>query len=202
MKKVLSLIFILTFLLVGCNNPTVENSEIENSTVESSDKSDKDLLDVIDNKIPFVDANNNEVFLKDYKISEYDNYDFSPFEYASVDFDGDKTNELVILETQQNFYLILRYDEAKNKIYGYHADVRSLIDLKTDGTFMQSSGAGINSISKLNFENGEIVFTELALKNDFDKEYKINKDDAQPEDVNSFFDEWNAVPKVSWISIK
>lgn len=202
MKKVLSLIFILTFLLVGCNNPTVENSEIENSTVESSDKSDKDLLDVIDNKIPFVDANNKEIFLKDYKISEYDNYDFSPFEYASVDFDSDKTNELVISETQQNFYLILRYDEAKNKIYGYNADVRSLIDLKTDGTFMQSSGAGINSISKLKFENGEIVFTELALKNDFDKEYKINKDDAQPEDVNSFFDEWNAVPTVSWISIK
>ncbi|MBQ9354821.1 MAG: hypothetical protein IJT84_04000, partial [Clostridia bacterium] len=70
MKKVLSLIFILTFLLVGCNNPTVE----------SLYKSDKDLLDVIDNKIPFVDANNKEIFLKDYKISEYDNYDFSPFE--------------------------------------------------------------------------------------------------------------------------
>lgn len=201
MKKVLSLIFILTFLLVGCNNPTVENSEIENSTVESSDKSDKDLLDVIDNKIPFVDANNKEIFLKDYKISEYDNYDFSPFEYALVDFDGDKTNELIISETQQNFYLILQYNEAENKIYGYPVDVRSLIDLKADGTFMQSSGAGINSISKLKFENGEIVFTELALKNDFDKEYKINKEDTQPEDVNSFFDKWNALPSVSWLSV-
>ena len=67
---------------------------------------------------------------------------------------------------------------------------------------MQSSGAGINSISKLKFENSEIVFTELALKNDFDKEYKINNEDTQPEDVNSFFDNWNAVPTVSWISIK
>ena len=191
MKKALCLIFVLTFLLVGCNN----------QKVKSSDTIRKELLNVIENKTSFLDANNQEVLLKDYQIPECVDYVFSPLEYALVDFDGDKTEELVILDARKNFYQILRYDKSTNKFYGYTMNIRSLIDLKTDGTFMQSSGAGINSISKLNFENGEIVFTELALKNDYDKEYKINQKNAKPEDVKSFFDEWTALPTVSWTGI-
>lgn len=191
MKKSLCLLsaFLIVLTLTACNRLRKDYKE--------------ELLNAMNSKVPFVSSDSKNVYLKDYQIPDLnEKYDFSPFEYTFVDFDNDEIKELVVKDEKQNYYQIFHYDKKFRSIYGYTVGVRSLIELKTDGTFMQSSGAGISSINKLHFENGKIVFDELAFQNDYENQYKIDGEFVKKKDINAYFNKWGVSTDSKWIKIK
>ena len=115
--------------------------------------------------------------------------------------DNDHIDELVIFDAKMTYYLVLRYDNKK--VYGYHIGARSLVDLRTDGSFMTSSAAGINSIGTMSFDGSEYQVMDKAVSNDNIKEYFIDSVKTDQETAKKYFDDWdkNTTP-ISWITIE
>lgn len=65
---------------------------------------------------------------------------FEPEEYTILDLDRDGADELIVKLMGQGGYLILHPTE--DGLWGYTQVVRGMMDLKADGTFTGSSGAG------------------------------------------------------------
>ncbi len=87
--------------------------------------------------------------------------------YAFIDLDGDGAAEAA-LEISQPWeneaylsgYLILR--EQDGAVRGYEMYIRSMNELKADGSFLYSSGAMDNGFAFLRFENGLPVLSPFA----------------------------------------
>ena len=84
--------------------------------------------------------------------------------FAVVDMDGDTLPEIV-LETEDddgylNGYCILRYRQGE--VWGYAIGVRSLENLRADGTHMGDAGAGDIWIEKLYFIDDTFAREEMA----------------------------------------
>ena len=142
-----------------------------NTTQNTSTDTKQLLLNVMNNKQKFIDEDNNEVYFKDFKIVE--NQTAKVDKYAFVDMDKDGTEELVIYTTSDyGAYVILHYEN--NKVYGYMIGVRSLENLKTDGSFMGSSGANSNEYSRMTFNKNSYSIKTEAVYDGTDKIYKIN----------------------------
>ena len=145
-----------------------------NTTQNTSTDTKQLLLNVMNNKQKFIDEDNNEVYFKDFKIVE--NQTAKVDKYAFVDMDKDGTEELVIYTTSDyGAYVILHYEN--NKVYGYMIGVRSLENLKTDGSFMGSSGANSNEYSRMTFNKNSYSIKTEAVYDGTDKIYKINNND-------------------------
>lgn len=126
---------------------------------------------------------------------------FTPESYTYVDFDFDNVEEMVINSMELDYYLVLRY--CDDKVYGYIVGVRSIIDLRTDGSFMTSSSAAVNSISNLSFSGTSFEIKHKANENDFDNEYLLNGKTSNKETVKKYFSDWDKnTTKVSWTQIK
>lgn len=168
-----------------------------NSTTTTSSKTDTKqlLLDVMNNKQKFIDKDNKEVFLKDFKIVE--NQTAKVDKYAFVDMDKDGTEELVIYTTSDyGAYVILHYEN--NKVYGYMIGVRSLENLKTDGSFMGSSGANSNEYSTMTFNKNTYTIKTEAVYDETNKEYKINNVKVSEKEIKEYAENWNKKENVSW----
>ena len=143
-----------------------------------------------------------EQTLEKYHFQTIDNayYSFVPEQYAFVDMDNDNIDELVILDVKITYYLVLHYENEK--VYGYNIGARSLIDLRTDGSFLTSSGAGINSIGNMCFDGIECKVINKALANDNDQEYFIDGKKTDQKTSKKYFDDWNEnTTKISWNTI-
>lgn len=215
MKKliiILTLIFVFSF--AGCTavksdekkddkNPSCV-TESENQNAEAKEA----LQRVLENEQTFIAETRlfadetAECTLDKYHFQTYDNahYVFVPEQYAFVDMDNDNTDELVILDAIMNYYLVLRYENQK--VNGYRIDARSLIDLRTDGSFMISGGAGVNSIGNMCFEDGECKVVNKAFANDYDREYFIDDKQTDQTTFKEYFDDWyENTTAVSWQKI-
>ena len=192
MKKILAIFLCLTmcFGFIGCRN-----------TEKMNDEAREALQRVLENEQTFT-AQTTEYTLEKYHFQINDNaYDvFVPEQYAFVDMDNDNIDELVIFDSMMNYYLVLHYENEK--VNGYRIDVRSLIDLRTDGSFMTSSGAGINSISNMCFDGSECKVIDKALANDYDQEYFIDGKKTDQKTSKKYFDDWyENTTKISWNTI-
>ena len=112
----------------------------------------KDLLTaVFNNEKTFITEKGEAVLLKNYAVGNgalatplYAN----PVEFVFVDFDDDKTDEMVInISADYGTYLVLHCNGLD--VYGYEFGARALQVLKIDGSFMGSNGAGSNYYCKL-----------------------------------------------------
>lgn len=161
------------------------------------------LTEVLDNTGVFTvknpdTGNTTKETLENYQL--YNNR-FVPKQYTFVDLNADGIEELVIFDIHQNNYLVLRYNGER--VYGYVLGSRSLINLKTDGTFMTSSGAAINSISRISFVGTSYQITDLAFENDFDKEYLLDGEATEQETVQKYFSDWETnTTRVTWETIE
>ena len=143
-----------------------------------------------------------EQTLEKYHFQTIDNayYSFVPEQYAFVDMDNDNVDELVILDAKITYYLVLRYENKK--VNGYNIAARSLIDLRTDGSFMTSSAAGISSIGNMYFDGNECKVVNKAVANDTEQEYFIDGKETDQETSKKYFDDWNEnTTKISWNTI-
>ena len=181
MKKLIAILMCLVICVafVGCNNTDNQNDEAREA-----------LQRVLENEQTFT-AQTTEYTLEKYHFQINDNayYVFFPEQYAFVDMDNDNIDELVILDSMMNYYLVLHYENEK--VNGYRIDVRSLIDLRTDGSFMTSSAAGINSIGNMCFDGSECKVINKALANDYDQEYFIDGKKTDQKTSKKYFDDWN-----------
>lgn len=192
MKKLIAFFMCLVICVafVGCKNTENQNDEAREA-----------LQRVLENEQTFT-AQNTKYTLEKYHFQTYDNayYVFVPEQYAFVDMDNDNIDELVILDSMMKYYLVLHYENEK--VNGYRIDVRSLIDLRTDGSFMTSSAAGINSIGNMCFDGSKCKVINKALANDNDQEYFIDSKKTDQETSKKYFDDWNEnTTKISWITI-
>ena len=178
----------------------------KNNTIEKSNTTEKSelLIGVLRNETKFIDEDGNEVYLKDYKILSAFNYIYPlnavPEKYAWVDFDVDGQYELVVyavgVSSDIGGYLVFHIEN--DRVFGFEFLERGMIDLKEDGTYIKSAGAGINWFCSLRFTNSTYEETELAYKNDYEKEYKLDGKKATAEEAKAFCDDYEKKKGVSW----
>lgn len=202
MKKVLAILLsgLLCLSFVGCGKT---DNKKQNDQVKET------LLNVLKNEQTFIAKTNivsdksTEQILEQYhfQTSADTYYSFLPKCYAFVDMDNDDIDELIIMDVKLTYYLVLHYDNKT--VYGYNIGIRNLTDLKTDGSFMSSSAAGINSIGNICFDGVEYEIINKALSNENEQEYFIDGEKTDKQTLQKYFDDWNkSTTAVDWIQIE
>jgi|GEM_PF-1995872 len=161
---------------------------------DSSDETEK-LLAVLNNEKTFINESAESVFFKDHKA--FGSVEAVPEKYALLDLDGEGTEELIVhIASDIGAYTVFNvYD---GKVYGFDFWERAIIDLKTDGSFMQSSGAAENSFATLQFEKDHYVIVEQAYINDLANFYRVNGASATAEEASAFADTFHKKDAVQW----
>ena len=200
MKKLMVIFMCLVMCVsfVGCNNTEKQNDEAKETLQRVLEKEQTFTAKTI----AFSDKTTEQT-LEKYHFQTIDNayYSFVLKQYAFVDMDNDNIDELVILDVKITYYLVLHYENEK--VYGYNIGARSLIDLRTDGSFMTSSAGGISSIGNMCFDGSECKVINKALANDYDQEYFIDGKKTDQKTSKKYFDDWNEnTSKISWVTIK
>lgn len=165
----------------------------------------KDLLTaVLNNEKTFITEKGEAVLLKNYAVGNgelatplYAN----PVEYVFVDFDEDKTDEMVInISSDYGGYLVLHCNGLD--VYGYEFGVRALQALKTDGSFMGSNGAASNYYCRLTFDDNKANVTYTAIKDSTMNQFELNGKECSIEELNEYINDWNLKKAVEWIKLK
>ena len=183
--------------IVNTKNETINDNVIEkNGDTSNNITSTKQLLlNVMNNKQKFINEDNKEVFFKDFKIVE--NQTAKVDKYAFVDMDKDGTEELVIYTTSDyGAYVILHYEN--DKVYGYMIGVRSLENLKTDGSFMGSSGANSSEYSRITFNKNKYSIKTEAVYDETNNVYEIDNTSVSEKEIKEYVEKWNKKENVSW----
>ena len=190
-KKIIILAMLILF--VGCNKKTDEN----NIPKENVDKNytEEHLLKALNNETKVIDENNNELLLSEYKLPSDENIVIEKTTF--VDLDSDGNNELVAL-TKSNYgaYIILRHEN--NMVYVYTISIRSLNNLKEDGTFIGNNGSQSYTYMKLSFNKNLYETKILAEVNKTENIYKINEKDVSKETFLDYENEFNNKKDCEW----
>ena len=166
---------------------------------EGNASADSMLLSVLNSETSFVDESGNSVLLKNYELDDTEIQAVAE-KYAFIDFDGDGTNELIAhLNTDYGAYIVFHI--YNGKVYGFEFTERAMLNLKQDGTFIQSSGATNNGIAGIEFEGDKYKLTEKAYEDDAESTYRLNGDFSDGEAVGRAFDEQDEKPSVNWTEI-
>lgn len=173
MKKTL-LVFILIITAIsicacGKNNKSYDKhrDNAETSGILSENNTQKyELTDILNDKILFTDEAGKSVCLKNYRSEKYPDLQITPDKYTTIDLDNDGSNELV-LYSSSNVGLYLVFHEYNGVIYSFEFTERDMIDLKQDGSFIQSSSAAINSYVTLKFSKDKYTINELKSSENF-----------------------------------
>lgn len=204
MKKIL-LFFILIITVIsicacGKNNKSYNkhNDNAETSGILSENNAQKyELTDILNDKISFTDEAGKSVRLKNYRSEKYPDLQITPEKYAIIDLDNDGVNELV-LYASPNFGLYLVFHEYNGVIYSFEFTERDMIDLKQDGSFIQSSSAAINSYVVLKFDKNTYKIIEKAYRDDFSQIYRINGEECGLKDINDYEIRFKNKASVEW----
>ena len=211
MKKISKILIVLIILniagvvagfFIWKNGESEKNNtnNITNTTTDTTSNSSKTdtnqlLLDVMNNEEKFINKDNKEVYLKDFKIVEEQTAKVD--KYAFVDMDKDGIEELVIYTTSDyGAYVILHYENSK--VYGYMVGVRSLENLKTDGSFIGSSGANSNEYLRMTFNKNSYNLETEAVYDGTNKDYKINNANVSEKEIKEYVENWNKKENVNW----
>lgn len=154
------------------------------------------LMDVLYNKKIFISESGEAFYFVEYK--PYGSLEVIPDKYALVDLDGDSNDELVVYITAEvGDYMV--FHVYNNKVYGFVFGGRSLMSLKEDGSFVQSGGAGINVYACLKFEKNKYSITELAYKDDYAQQFRINGVATTAEKAEAYVVGFYNKPDVVWM---
>jgi len=159
-----------------------------------SEKNDL-LISVLKSETKYMDESGKEVYLKDYKIPGDSNT--FPEKHTWVDFDSDGQEELVVHVTwDYGPYLVFHIEN--DRVLGFQFEERWMMNLKKDGTFRASEGAGLHFYYSLKFENSTYETRELAYIDDVLKEFRLNGENATEEEAASFYNDFCKKKDVRW----
>ena len=125
--------------------------------------------------------------------------EFVPASYAYVDLNGDGYEEMVVAaDASDRFYLILHYE--KEKVYGYELNGRSMIHIKTDGSYYASGGADYGSIQKMLFSGTKL--TERSVARHEGNLYYIGDSAVMANQYATYFNEFSTKKNVEFLGSK
>jgi hypothetical protein len=105
-------------------------------------------------------------YLDDWNKNSGSQTTFTYESFAQCDLDRDGTTEVILsVNTGENTnpeYLILHAEDGT--VYGYPITYRGFMDLKTDGTFQVSSGAGDNGIDTMWFDGENYMCEDVTYQ--------------------------------------
>lgn len=155
-------------------------------------------IDILNNNIAFVDQSGNSIYLKDYHST---NFSETPVitKYALVDLNNDGLQEMVAYASQDYDFYIIFYKQ-KESFYSFEMTEREMVDLKQDGTFMQSESALISKYVQLSFDSDPPITIEKAYKNDIDNIYRIDGSDVTNDEFNNYESSFKKKHSVNWIN--
>ena len=177
--------------------------QAEGNTTERSEQ----LQGVLRNETKFIDEDGKEIYLKGYKnVDSINQWNAVYQKHTWVDFDSDGKSELVVYVmysgTQIGEYLVFHVEN--NKVYCFEFGERGMQELKEDGTFIQSSGAGHNGWFSLRFKGSTYETLELAYKDisstieGIRKEFRIDGKQVTEEEIDAFFAGFSIKKPAAW----
>jgi len=202
---------VLTDTPISTEVPTQTPAEI------ATEKSTQILKDVLQNKV--------KINQKAYKGSYDEGTTYQPFylnslidkigydksykldSFTILDMDGDKNPEIII-KIDGGDVEVLHYHN--DKVYGYYFVNRAMESLKTDGTYIGSSGAMDNSINRISFSGSrlnEIILAYSESTGKYDKDgyhiinYFIAKKPVSETEFESYLDKQVAKADTTWYKI-
>lgn len=170
-----------------------EISGEEIKTIESKEI----LINAMNSKQTFIAESGEEILFNEFvlpneKTTAADKYTF-------VDLDKDGVEELAVLTTADyGEYIVFRYEEVSEKVYGYLIGIRAFQEVKTDGSFRGSSGADSHSYLEMEFADNKMQIKTIAVDDGMIGEYKINGEDVTEEQIDEFVNAWNQKENVEW----
>lgn len=88
------------------------------------------------------------------------------------------------------------------EIYGYQIDLRALQSLKTDGSFMGSSGASISDYSYMSFEETTYSINAEAKYDAINENYYINNKTVTVDEINTYINDFKLKENLKFIKVK
>ncbi len=178
-----------------------DGSAIENG-LQSLSPEEEAFISVLKNETTFFDVSDNEyVFLNELLDAGDEASTFEVPHFAVIDMDEDGSTEVVLeIGFFDNivFYEVLRYSDGQ--IEGYIFGHRQLYDLKSDGTFSFSGGAGYYGWARLKYTEGkyENVILGLLDNDNIESPYMIGKEQVSEKVFEEMFMEQDQKEAVVW----
>lgn len=154
---------------------------------------------VLKNKTEFFSTDNKKSILLNDFLTKPEVYEttFKVLHFSVLDMDSDGVPEVVLElavtnDNYPDFYEVLHYTDSK--VYGYLFGIRSMEDLKADGTFGYSGGAADNGFGKLIFQDSTCKTNTIGYKESgqtnsdgtINEKYFINNKQVTEETYDSF----------------
>ncbi len=139
-----------------------------------------------------------------------DSVTISATKFAVIDIDGDGKDEIVLWLQINGIsdygFEILHYQNGE--IYGYTLPYRAFMNLKTDGTFLFSSGAADSGIGKMIFSETEYsVSTQTYSQSRYDSnneltvQFFVNEESCSEDVFNDVINDQEQKADVEWYDL-
>jgi len=131
----------------------------------------------------------------------------TPGNYAVVDLDRDGEDEVIlslVINGESDYgNLVFHYQDGM--VYGYVFAYRAFSNIRADGTFMASEGAGDTAICRLSFDKESYEVDEITYcTSSYDAEmnlhtaYYVEHKEAAREEYDKAYGEWDELAGVEW----
>lgn len=162
---------------------------------------------VLQNKAEFfsTDANKNlDISQLNQAISSEVTVDVTNF--AVIDIGHGGTPAVILsLNVNGNAYGVEVLSYQDGIVYGYTFSGRQFGDLRTDGTFVASSGAADVGICTITFDKKTYSIDKFTYcesntdsENNMSVSYFVNHQSATEDEYNAAFSQWQEIPHVTW----
>lgn len=118
--------------------------------------------------------------------------------FSVIDIGYTATSAVVL---QLNLYGVVVLSYQDGVVYGYTFAARQFDELRTDGAFESSGGAGDVGINTITFDKSTYSidkFTYCETNSDSTESYFVNHQSATEDAFNAAFSRWQQVPYVTW----
>lgn len=185
---------IIVEYLTADDETATESFDINGNESTKNPEIDAEFLSVLNSETPFISEDGKSVLLKNYSYGTDGGttvYYAIPQEYAVVDLDRDGTNEVVAdITPYQTDYMV--FHKYNNNIYGFLIGRRSFQDLKKDGSFYGSGGAGLAVYSRMEFNKNTYKVIDTAYSDNYNNIYKIDGKEVTKEAIDKYKSEWGS----------
>ena len=191
-----------------------QNGNIENPPEQSLELEENNYKSILLGRSNFLCTNLANKSLNIIEIGQAvtddDSITVNATKFTIIDIDGDGEDEAVLWLQINNIsdygFEILHYQNGE--IYGYTLQYRAFMNLKTDGTFLFSSGAADSGIGKMAFsETGHSVNaqaysqSEYDSNNEFNVQYFINDESCSEDEFNDVLNRQEQKADVKWYDL-
>lgn len=203
----------------------IKTGKEENDSQDISDRIDDDLnklvcnifvyddlllntyKDVLVSKVRFKEKNystgiEEEVYLNEIRV---DDVSLKIHNFSLIDMNKDCVPELVLETSVGAAEFILVLHSNNDEIYCYWFSNRQMSEIKVDGTFFSSGGAGYYRIDELEFTNDGYIINQLGYHEvGWDEEgnvvisYYLNQEKVSEKEFSSFLDDFKETEDVIW----